>query len=634
MLLSRCGPFLLASLAVGLVVWTRFFVTWKYMAWLFAILFAVGLLFDWKHSAWGEQEKGEQHLISVGWFLLGVLPMLFSLFEAWANYYVHLWSAGPLLPYSDAGGYVNGAKWLWTFGQLGEWAARRPLGICLMSAALGVTGQNYQTALILLSLLAGISTFFAARETWRAGGPAAAILYVSLCYFAMRQWLPLFLTETPGYILGSIGYTFLLSGFRLGFFRRALFGFGFLILAVTARAGAMFAMPLLAVYLIYYFHRNFRDTFRKSIAIAAVTGALLALSPLLVMRLAPSGTAYQGSLSYTLYGIAVGGNWTSVSVDHPEINQMTSDGEKARYVYSLFRKKISEQPSLFFSTLLRNCFAAIRNSDEVFFGLMRPVPPAFPGILALIAFCMSILPALRRQGPWVVLVPIAIGVLLSAPFLVDGGLRVFAATVPFQAALAAGAIPLTILMLQRLRLRMAPIAQKGGAVGPAEVQNTTATFPWAESAFAILILATVSIFPLIASVRPVSPALLLWSQAKEKGSRKEVVFYYTPGSGILLGHEQRRAGVMNVAVQSVAYAPMFGRELRAPEHFAAGDYLYHAFFLQEPEYGNVFVRFRSVPEVQPGYLKVLVSLLEERDGSFLYVAENYTRVDPLAQSAQ
>jgi hypothetical protein len=85
---------------------------------------------------------------------------------------------------------------------------------------------------------------------------------------------------------------------------------------------------------------------------------------------------------------------------------------------------------------------------------------------------------------------------------------------------------------------------------------------------------------------------------------------------------------MNVPVEAALTAPMFARELRPENYLAAGHYLYHAFFLQEPQYGNVFVRFASVPEVKPGYLKVMVRLLEAKDGNFLYAADNYTRVDP------
>lgn len=632
-LIARYWSFLLCWLAIGFTLRTRSFLSWKVIGLSFAVLFTAGLLFDLQGSSLRRRAMVERNLIPPGMLLLGLLPMLSSLFEAWAYYYVDRWSAGPLLPYSDAGGYVNGARSLLTFGQLGEWAARRPLGICLISAVLGITDQNYQAALILLTVLAGLSTFFAARETWRAGGVATAVLYVTLCYFAMRQWLPLFLTETPGYIFGSVSYTFLLAGFRLRSFPRTLCGFGFLILGVTIRAGAMFAIPLLALYVIYFFSQSLRDAFRKGLAVTVVGGALLALGPLVLLRIAPAGTEYQGNLSYTLYGIAAGGKgWSHVLTEHPEIGEISSDGEKSRYVYSLVRQKVAADPSLFVSTLVQLLKATLVNFHVVFYGLMLPIPPAILGALALLAFCLLLLPAWRRTGHWSFLVPVAIGVVLSAPVILDGGLRAFAGTLPLQAGLAASAVGLVFSQSRRVR---APASSstvialsKRKEVQHEETEETSGTLPWAEAGFAILLFGAVSVFPLIASFRTVPASVLSWSRNKSEGFRKEVVFYYNPGAGILLGNQQRVAGVMNVPVESAAHAPLFGRDLSAANYLAAGDYLYHAFFLQEPQYGDIFVRFNKVPAVRPGYLKVVVRLLQERGGHFLYVAESFTRIDP------
>ena len=143
-----------------------------------------------------------------------------------------------------------------------------------------------------------------------------------------------------------------------------------------------------------------------------------------------------------------------------------------------------------------------------------------------------------------------------------------------------------------------------------------------------MLFGAVTVFPLIASLRPVPSSILSWSQSKVEGSRKEVVFYYNPGAGILLGNQRHVAGVMNAPVTAVTANPGLARELRAADHLAEGDYLYHAFLLQEPEYGNILVRFNGVPDVRPGYLKVVVLLLEEGGGSFFYVADSFTPVDP------
>jgi hypothetical protein len=618
--LASFGGLLVCCLIVALVVVTRFFILWEIIALLFTLLFAVGLSFDLTRSTLLRHPIIERNLLPAGLLLLAVLSMLSSLFEAWAQHYVFYGSAGCLLPYSDASNYVNGAKCLLTFGKLDEFTARRPLGTCLMSAVLELTGQNYQWALILLTVLAGISTFLAAYETWRAGGVAPAVLQLALCYFAMRLWLPLFLSETPGYILGSMSYTFLLAGFRLRSFPRALCGFGFLILALTARAGAMFVIPLVALYAIYFFGSNFRDALKKCLQVAGVGGALLVLSPLLDMRLAPASSGYQGNFSYSLYGIAAGGKgWTYVSVEHPEVESITSDGEKSRYIYALFWKKVTLEPGLFFSTLARSFLAGVIHFHRVLYGLIWPIPPTIPGVFAVVACCLLVLPARRRSGPWAFLLPVFIGGLISAPFLGDAGPRAFAATFPFQAGLAACAIPLVMNLVRKLREQ----------VDQQERRNDVG-FLWAEAGFAAFLFASVSLFPLLMSLKPVPEAVLSWSRDNAAGFPKEVVFYFNPASGILLGNQQRVSGVMNVPVQSVVYSPAFGKELHAADHLAAGDYLYHAFFLQESERGNIFVQFNKLPSVKPGYLKVVVRLLEMHRGAFLYHAESFTPVDPKA----
>ena len=60
-------------------------------------------------------------------------------------------------------------------------------------------------------------------------------------------------------------------------------------------------------------------------------------------------------------------------------------------------------------------------------------------ILSILAALL--LPAWRRTSPWAFLVPCAIGVILSYPFIIQTtGLRFNSVTYPFQAALPAAAI--------------------------------------------------------------------------------------------------------------------------------------------------------------------------------------------------
>jgi hypothetical protein len=239
--------------------------------------------------------------------------------------------------------------------------------------------------------------------------------------------------------------------------------------------------------------------------------------------------------------------------------------------------------------------------------------------------CLFIVPAVRRQEPWGFLLPVAFGVLLSAPFLRDGGLRVLIATLPCHVGLAVSAVAFVVT-------RMGRGTKTTTDLQASEVDRRTArrgaVFSWDEGAFAALLLIAVVITPLLLSLRPIAPSVRSWAQRTGEGAAKEVIFYYNPASGILLGDEEATDGVMVVPVASVTSTPMFGSDLRAAAHLRSGHYLYQAFFLQEPEHPNVVVRFNGIPEGGPGFLKVTLALLEERDDCSLYAADTHTRLQP------
>lgn len=619
-----------AILLVCCTLWTRFWISYEYVWVSFAILFVGGLVWDLKGNSWRRPEAARGFIAPI-LFLLSVVPILWFLYEAWVRYYVSSWSAGPLLPYSDAGAYVGGAKSLLTFGELGQLSARRPLGVCLIAAVLGAVNQNYQAALIVLTLLSGVATFFAVWETWLTGGLATALLYLALCYLVMLQWAPLFMTETPGYIFGSLGYAFLLAGFRDRSFVQSLSGFGFLILGLMARAGAMFAIVILAGYLIYFFSKDWRNALGKGLAVATIGGLLLALGPLLLLKIGPPGVGYQGNFSYTLYGIAVGGKgWDYVLHEHPEIWQIVADGEKSRYIYSLFWQQVTAHPALFFSTLFFNFLNALQSLPQIFYGLVVLLPRMIPMTLALIA-CLLLIPStIHRKGPWAFVLPIALGLLLSSPFLANLEARVYMATVPVQIGLAASAVALMLRQSRRIQFRRrreaVRILWKRKDELPYESDETSWFYKWNKIGFALLLAGAVTVFPLVISARG-TPHWISKLRGTNGDLRQEMVFYYHPSSGILIGAASDTPGIMSVSMNSVIHSPQFGTQLSPAFDMLPGDYLYHALFLQKP-LDNSFVLFNRIPDVQPGYLKVRVRLLEQDGEAFLFKAHTISRFEP------
>jgi hypothetical protein len=283
----------------------------------------------------------------------------------------------------------------------------------------------------------------------------------------MAWWLPTFMTEVPGYIFASVGYAFLGQGFGQRSFRRSLFGFAFGILALGARAGAILVVPFLGVYLICFFGRTRAEAIRRALAVSVVTIVMLSLGSLLLLCVGPPGYEHQGPLAYTLYGIARGGQgWDYVFQEHPEIWQIAGEGARARYAYGLFWQQFHAAPGTFFATLFHVFLFNLKNAAPVFFGLVEGVPPLLPALLALITLVLVFPATWKRQGPWAFLPVIALGVLLSSPFLYTIGFRVYMATLPFQLALSAIALPLLIDRARAWPSRGRTVAPKQWAIRP------------------------------------------------------------------------------------------------------------------------------------------------------------------------
>ena len=425
-----------ASLVLFAGVWQQFVVATGFLWFVIPAVAAAAVWWDLK----GKSRAGIQSLggmITPLLFVLSVLGAASGLYGAWRSGFVVDWfSAGPLLPFSDAGEYVNGAKSLITFGELGEISARRPLGTTLIAVALWITNQNYQLSLILLALLTGVTTFFAVRQTFLAGGLLAALLYLGLCLLVLSEWVPLFGTETTGYLFASLSYAVLLSAFRRRSFNESLIGLALLILAQAARPGAILAIPTVGGYLIYFFSTTWRGALRKGMIVAALVTALLLMDRLVSIKIGPPHLEYQGNVSYSLYGLAAGDkSWTYVLAEHPEINQIVSDGERSRYVYGLFWRRLIAHPEVFASVIVKRFWLTIQDLASVYFGLVKHIPLALVSTVGLIGFVLLFRPAIRCASTWAFLPAAAIGTFLSAPFLFDAGSRIYMSIVSFHLAL-------------------------------------------------------------------------------------------------------------------------------------------------------------------------------------------------------
>jgi hypothetical protein len=144
-----------------------------------------------------------------------------------------------------------------------------------------------------------------------------------------------------------------------------------------------------------------------------------------------------------------------------------------------------------------------------------------------------------------------------------------------------------------------------------------------QFAFAILLLAAVVLFPLLASLRRPS-ALARWPKTT---SADEAIIFFNPGSGLLLEEKSETPGVMAASFKSVLRSPYFAPDLQLERHMASGDFLCHALFLPERADKAYFI-FDRLPATHAGYLLVKLRLLEHAREAWLYHVDDFAPAAP------
>ncbi len=343
---------------------------------------------------------------------------------------------GGLLPWSDASVYYWDARRLLEGGTFSALPPQRPLFAGILATFLGLTQQNLQVTLAILVAITAISCFFIAREVQRSHGTGAGLLVISILFLFYRRFIGKTSTETLGLTLGAVGFAILWRGARQRQINNCLLGIFLLTLALNARAGAFFILPALILWGTWSFRGSAHFSRRFLIGGSSVVLFGFILNSILLKIIgSPEGIAFS-NFSYTLYGLIVGGNWTQVLTDHPELNGVI-EPELSRRIYGLALDALRANPFGLVTGSLRawkeflfgeNVFSFIDNFRANF--LLQ--------ILSLIALCSCYR---ERQEPQASLIlATTIGFLVSVPFAPpwdSDGMRVYAATLPFLCVLQA-----------------------------------------------------------------------------------------------------------------------------------------------------------------------------------------------------
>lgn len=340
-----------------------------------------------------------------------------------------------LLPTLDAQSYYAAALNFVQTGQLTEWATRRPLTATQLAGLLMLTGEDFRLVLLLLTAGCGAATLLMVATFYRTyGWVAAATSAVSLLAF-IYQTLGSTMSESLGFTAGGAALVLLWSGASKARPSLVLGGLALLSFGVSARAGALFVLPTLALWTGWRFAGERSRLHWGLTAAALASGAVgFVVSHIMIKTVGAPGQMAFSNFASTLYGLVVGGApWTRVFTDAPQLAALP-EGEQAAAIYRLAWAHIQQSP-------LDPLIGIAVRYNEFLFDLRwhSYVPNKVLRILVLVLAVSGIVHCLRhRREPLCALVLAGFaGILLSVPFLGDGGSRVFAASHGFSAALVA-----------------------------------------------------------------------------------------------------------------------------------------------------------------------------------------------------
>jgi hypothetical protein len=260
-----------------------------------------------------------------------------------------------IVPLFDAADYYTDALRLLAGQDFSDFSARRPLFAGFLSLLLWLTGQNLMGALALLTLITALACYIAAREIQSTHGSEVAVCVLILLFLFYRHHSGTVMSENLGLPLGALGFALMWRGTAQK--KSIAFWFGLFVttLALNARAGAFFTLPLLLLWGGWIFREaGQRFSLRFLIISSAFVFTAFAVNLVLVRLLAPPTGVPFANFSYTLYGLASGGHsWAYIFELHPELLDLPAD-EQSRIIYQMAFDLIRKDPVLLVKGALFN----------------------------------------------------------------------------------------------------------------------------------------------------------------------------------------------------------------------------------------------------------------------------------------
>ena len=436
--LERAAPFLLSLLLFWFILllslpysFTQFFHTYSLGLFLIVvILYCVS--FSLPEKVGGAVALG-----------LTMALLALSLSYMWTSGFSDNFVIGGLLPYKDGKNYFAGAS-LILHGlpmlKAGQ-ATERPLFPGLLASLLWLTGQNLKISLGILMQLIGIGIYLSAQQVRKTFGVLAAGIFATLLYFYIQSFTGFTLSELLGFLAGCLGFAMILEASTQHKWWDILLGVAILMIGVSARAGAFFIFPMLAIWIGWVFRgeRNF-DLKRAAYSFVFILVLYVLINSIYSRLLGiPPGSSF-GNFSYAIYGQVRGGTgW------HSAIEELGT--RDTGVVYRAALDYFLKHPiglAIGFAKSYRDFFWF---GDNGIFPFSRSAWQPSLNILVWLGMLVLLFVSIIRLFRGIhternsLLLACLIGIFLSIPFLppVDGGTRFHAGTVPFFfAAVVAG----------------------------------------------------------------------------------------------------------------------------------------------------------------------------------------------------
>jgi len=349
-----------------------------------------------------------------------------------------------LFPMSDARTYYQDAKRLLAGDTFGPVSSYRPLSTGVLSTLLGLTDQNLQVAIAILVALTTLSCFLLAREVQRNYGLLAGLTTIAVLFLYYRCFIGTVVTENWGIALGAISFAVLLRAASRKNIVLLSLGIFLLTLAMSARAGALFVLPLLVLWGGWHFRGTGKSLWVLAWGWSAIALGF-ALNHLVLIAVGNSELAFS-NFSYVFYATVVGSkSWLQVTLDHPEI-LVLDQPQLTQRIYELAFEALQKDPFAWVSTALEAVHAYLRPlSQDGAFALIQlfgRTPSASAAIYLVYGFgLIGLLKCfLHRKATHSLVLVVCLGILLSLPLAppwISYSARAYAATFSIYAVLPA-----------------------------------------------------------------------------------------------------------------------------------------------------------------------------------------------------